>query len=227
LLIEMRRLSPLTWAFGLSLFMHLVLLSWLAPRHDQPEPALQVVLQPAAAGGGVSGVARQPAKGRQTSTHATASPRAAAPPPLTVPSQKAAPTAAVAPGAAPSAAVVSTMGGATATAANSPSTAGGNGMAGAAASPVTPARYLGDAQNPPYPERARERGEEGRAVVRITIAADGQIEKVELLQSSGFDELDQAALELLRKGPYAPARRAGVSIASKLRMSVPFRLGAP
>lgn len=48
-----------------------------------------------------------------------------------------------------------------------------------------------------YPGLARERGWEGVVVVVVTTVAGVGIPQVKLSQSSGFDPLDQAALELL------------------------------
>lgn len=48
-----------------------------------------------------------------------------------------------------------------------------------------------------YPELARERGWEGVVVVVVNTAAGAAAPLVSLSQSSGFDQLDQAALELL------------------------------
>lgn len=48
-----------------------------------------------------------------------------------------------------------------------------------------------------YPELARERGWEGVVVVVVNTAAGATAPLVSLSQSSGFDQLDQAALELL------------------------------
>jgi periplasmic protein TonB len=100
-------------------------------------------------------------------------------------------------------------------------------MAAAAAgerAAVVPAHFLGNAQHPPYPERARALGLQGRVELRVTVGAGGEVLKVEVLRSSGQDELDRAAQTLLAAGPYTPARRAGVAIASRLRIGVPYTL---
>ena len=48
-----------------------------------------------------------------------------------------------------------------------------------------------------YPDLARERHWEGIVVLVVTTVAGGKVPQVTLSQSSGFDLLDQAALELL------------------------------
>lgn len=89
---------------------------------------------------------------------------------------------------------------------------------------LTPARFLGDVRHPPYPERSRELGEQGRVELRVKIGADGQLLALEVTRTSGYVRLDDAAQALVRRGPFAPARRNGAAIDSWLRLGVPFRL---
>jgi protein TonB len=62
-----------------------------------------------------------------------------------------------------------------------------------------------------YPERAIDRGLEGRVDVRLVIGAEGGSARVLVRRSSGHDVLDRQALELLRKAaavtPVPPALR--------------------
>ena len=56
-----------------------------------------------------------------------------------------------------------------------------------------------------YPMSARNAGIEGRSEVKITILRDGQLEKVEIIDSSGSEILDNAALESVREAnPFPP-----------------------
>ncbi len=55
-----------------------------------------------------------------------------------------------------------------------------------------------------YPERAAANGEDGVAVLRATIARDGTVKDVELEQSSGSNDLDDAWLSLFRHKRLAP-----------------------
>jgi len=56
-----------------------------------------------------------------------------------------------------------------------------------------------------YPMSARNAGIEGRSEVKITILKDGQLEKVEIINSSGSEILDNAALESVRNAvPFPP-----------------------
>ena len=55
--------------------------------------------------------------------------------------------------------------------------------------PSTQADYLNNPK-PAYPALSRRLGEQGRAVVRVLIGADGLPQKAELHSSSGFERLD-------------------------------------
>jgi len=56
-----------------------------------------------------------------------------------------------------------------------------------------------------YPELARDAGIEGRSGVKMTILKDGQLEKVEIVDSSGNQILDNAALQsILKAAPFPP-----------------------
>lgn len=85
------------------------------------------------------------------------------------------------------------------------------------------AAYL---NNPPpaYPLTARRRGIEGRVLVRAEVLADGSCNRVELKKTSGFDPLDQAALEAVKKWRFVPARRGSQSIVAWVEVPIIFKL---
>ena len=76
--------------------------------------------------------------------------------------------------------------------------------------PSSNADYLQNPK-PAYPPLSRRLGEQGKAILRVLIGADGQPQKAELKQSSGFDRLDQAALSTVMKWRYVPGKRGGVA----------------
>jgi len=56
-----------------------------------------------------------------------------------------------------------------------------------------------------YPRRAFERNEEGNVVVRLSIDADGKLAHAVLLTSSGFPELDNGTVNVVKAvAPFAP-----------------------
>ncbi len=58
-------------------------------------------------------------------------------------------------------------------------------------------------QNKIYPDAARREGIQGTVELRFRIAADGSVEAVEILRSSGFGILDEASQQTIRRaGPY-------------------------
>jgi len=86
-------------------------------------------------------------------------------------------------------------------------------------------RLLPDSAPARYPDRARRRGLEGTVVLRLRVAADGTVERVEVATSSGHEILDRAAEEAAPKWRYEPALRDGVAIAYDVRQPVEFTLG--
>jgi TonB family protein len=58
-----------------------------------------------------------------------------------------------------------------------------------------------------YPEDARRDSIQGTVNVRFRVRADGQLERVELVRSSGSRVLDEASLETIRRAaPFPPVR---------------------
>lgn len=89
--------------------------------------------------------------------------------------------------------------------------------------PSSGASYL---QNPApvYPAISKRLGEQGKAVVRVLIGADGTPQKVELKRSSGYDRLDRAAVDYVMKCRYVPGKVGGVPQAMWYEAPVSFVL---
>ena len=85
--------------------------------------------------------------------------------------------------------------------------------------PSSNADYLQNPK-PAYPPLSRRLGEQGKVIVRVLIGTDGVPKKAEMRQSSGFDRLDQAALNTVLKWRYVPGKRAGV--AEEMWFNVPL-----
>ncbi len=85
-------------------------------------------------------------------------------------------------------------------------TGGSAGTAGAATGQLKrPPQIILPQPAPVYPENLRRRNIEGAVTVRLTVGADGLVEDVEILQSSGYDEMDAAATDAVYKERYQPA----------------------
>lgn len=87
--------------------------------------------------------------------------------------------------------------------------------------PSTDAQYLNNAK-PPYPPLSKRLGEQGRVVVNVLIGADGFAQKAELLQSSGFERLDQSAVATALRWRYVPGRKGGVAQAMWFGVPISF-----
>jgi protein TonB len=78
--------------------------------------------------------------------------------------------------------------------------------------------------SPAYPPVARSRGYQGTAIFLLSIGSNGSVEAVSLSKSSGFSILDSNAASALRRWKFAPAKRGGIAVASRVRVPISFRL---
>lgn len=109
---------------------------------------------------------------------------------------------------------------------DAPATArSGTGQAAAPAVvlPSADADYL-DNPSPSYPRLSKRLGEQGTVIVRVLISVDGRAELAELRRSSGFERLDQAALETVRRWRYVPGRVNGQPAALWFQVPIHFVL---
>jgi len=63
-----------------------------------------------------------------------------------------------------------------------------------------------------YPRTARRMGIQGTATVRFKLKPDGQLEKIELLESSGSKILDDASLETVREAAPLPYKEGWLKV---------------
>jgi len=131
---------------------------------------------------------------------------------------------------APSLAAVSGNGGSgTSTAAGAGTGAGtasgaAAGGSGGGSDSIAHADYASDPP-PTYPALARRREQQGTVTVRVLVGADGTVERAELAESSGFDALDDAALQTVRsRWRFVPARHDGVAVESWVLVPIRFAL---
>ena len=89
------------------------------------------------------------------------------------------------------------------------------------------ARYLGTPPHKEYPPLARRRGWQGTVLVEIWLDAQGEQQKREVIRSSGYAELDRAALRLVAASAFAPYKFNGVGHAARLHLPVAFSLNDP
>ena len=77
--------------------------------------------------------------------------------------------------------------------------------------------------HPDYPAMAQRRGEAGTAVVRFVVGANGRVESAKIQQSSGYAQLDNAALDVVKSGTCRPWKEAGVAV--RVAYAQPFVFG--
>lgn len=78
-----------------------------------------------------------------------------------------------------------------------------------------------------YPEEAKNAGIEGRVILNCFIQTDGSVDSVTVLKSSGREDLDQAAVEAVRKSTWEPAKANGRPVAVWVGIPVIFSLSRP
>jgi protein TonB len=76
-----------------------------------------------------------------------------------------------------------------------------------------------------YPQSAQRLNEVGTAILNFTITADGDVTNPSIAQTSGHDELDQAALECVVTWHYKAAVQNNVAVAAPWKAQVVFKPG--
>ena len=76
--------------------------------------------------------------------------------------------------------------------------------------PSTRASYLNNSA-PVMPTMSRRLGEYGTVRLSVLVGADGAAQKTQLHASSGYDRLDQAALQAVAQWRFAPGTRDGIA----------------
>ena len=77
---------------------------------------------------------------------------------------------------------------------------------------------------PDYPKGARQRGEQGDVVLEIRVNVEGAVDDVKVAVSSGFAELDEAAVRAAKGAKFSPARSGRDPVASTARLKLSFKL---
>jgi protein TonB len=65
---------------------------------------------------------------------------------------------------------------------------------------VLPHLDLANSREPEYPPQSRQLGEQGSVVLQVLVGTDGGVLDTKLVQGSGYDRLDQAALRDIKRG---------------------------
>ncbi len=79
---------------------------------------------------------------------------------------------------------------------------------------------------PAYPPMSRRAGEQGRVLLKVLVSENGAAERVQLETGSGYEKLDQAAIEAVKKWSFIPARRNNQPVSAYVLVPVKFSLGS-
>ncbi len=93
------------------------------------------------------------------------------------------------------------------------------------AEPVkTKARLLAGCRVPKYPARSEEKGEEGVVIYSFLVGVDGRVTSAQLVKSSGFDRLDNAAKEAFMQCKFSPGTVDGAAVASWVKQPFTWKI---
>ncbi|BBB91976.1 MAG TPA: energy transducer TonB [Methylomusa anaerophila] len=124
------------------------------------------------------------------------------------------------------------IGGSSGQEAAGPDSQGGTETGAAAAGPPGPSKPSGPTRSvrviaggePDYPQVARQNGWEGTVKLRVLVSEQGLVEDVQVIASSGYSQLDQAALAGVRRWQFSPALKEGMPVAEWVAVPVRFTL---
>lgn len=77
---------------------------------------------------------------------------------------------------------------------------------------------------PKYPRIAKKNGYEGTVLLKVEILKDGKVGNISIATSSGYDMLDQAAIESIQKWKFSPAKKQNECIDQWVNLPINFDL---
>lgn len=77
---------------------------------------------------------------------------------------------------------------------------------------------------PDYPAASRQLREQGNVQLRVFVTADGRVGELQVHQGSGFERLDQAAIDAVRRWRFVPARQGDGPVAAWVIVPINFTL---
>ena len=76
-----------------------------------------------------------------------------------------------------------------------------------------------------YPILAKALGEQGKVILQFVVGVDGRVHDAKVIKSSGYPQLDNAALDAVTKNwRYRPAIKDGKPIAVKTKVAINYKL---
>jgi protein TonB len=90
---------------------------------------------------------------------------------------------------------------------------------------AAPSGIINSHTTPPYPPLARSQAHQGTVHLQMTISALGDVTAANVMESSGFPELDAAAVAwVIAHWKYKPALQAGVAMSGQTQAAIRFDL---
>jgi TonB family protein len=93
--------------------------------------------------------------------------------------------------------------------------------AGGNAVDVLPRKFAGN-RKPPYPADAYRLRQAGLVMLEVRVSAQGTVESLRVIESSGFESLDKAALDAVADWRFEPAQRGGLPVEAIVNVPVRF-----
>lgn len=89
----------------------------------------------------------------------------------------------------------------------------------------SPANYLSNPR-PLYPAECRRRKEEGLVLLAVRVSQDGLPDRIQIVQSSRYPMLDEAAVKAVGRWRFTPARFGEKTVTSTIEIPIRFKLTA-
>jgi protein TonB len=99
---------------------------------------------------------------------------------------------------------------------------GGGGPGGSGSGGASP-RY-GENPKPPYPQEAKNKGYQGKVLLQVEVLSNGRVGDIFVKESSGYEVLDQSALDTVKKWKFIPASKGRVPIPCWVNIPITFQL---
>lgn len=77
---------------------------------------------------------------------------------------------------------------------------------------------------PEYPAIAKSRNWQGKVMLRVQVSAEGLSDSVKVEKSSGYEILDECAVDAVKKWRFVPAKRGETPVASSVLVPINFSL---
>jgi TonB family protein len=89
--------------------------------------------------------------------------------------------------------------------------------------PVFDAAYLNNPA-PFYPSAAKRKSIQGKVLVDVVVKTDGTPAQVQIARSSGYGDLDEAALDAIKQWRFIPAKSKGQAIQANVIVPIEFKI---